>query len=54
MIEDMASLIEYMKVLRRVGRSGEMRCGGELCLRSFDVIDERSQGNSRDLAGYAG
>ena len=30
-IEDMASPIEYIKVLRRVGRSGEMRCGVELC-----------------------
>ena len=54
MIEDMVSAIEYIKVLRRVGRSGYVRCGEELCLRWFDVSTNESQGNARDLAGYAG
>lgn len=44
------SAIEYIKVLRRAGRSGDVRCGGELCLRWF-VSTNESQGNARDLAG---
>jgi len=54
MIEDMVSVIEYIKMLRRARRSGDVRCGGALCLRWFDVSTNESQGNARDLAGYAG